>query len=112
MYMITRETAMEIAQDAYDNAGYSVINYVGHYMIWESEEGDVDYAVAINKEADENGNDQHYAIYVSTNGEDESWWEYTDTLDVTELANELMRIAYNIEEYEMKKRGLVEDIRR
>lgn len=100
---ITKEQALDIANDAMENAGYHITQYVGYYVIWEDDnDSENNYAVAINKEADENGEDRHFAIYVSL-PTDESWWEYTENLDVGELADELMRIAINIEIEEAKR---------
>lgn len=100
---ITKEKALDIANDAMENAGYPITQYVGYYVIWEDDnDSENNYAVAINKEADENGEDRHFAIYVSL-PTDEGWWEYTGNLDVSELADELMRIAINIEIEEAKR---------
>ena len=103
---INREQAHEIALDAMENAGYDITDYSGYWNVWSyyDTDDDVDYAVAINKEQDENGNDKHFAIYVSIST-DEGFWEYTDNLDVVELTEELLRIVQNIEIEEMKQRG-------
>lgn len=100
---ITKEQALDIANDAMENAGYDITQYVGYYVIWEDDnDSENNYAVAINKEANENGEDKHFGIFVSL-PTDESWWEYTENLDVDELADELMRIAVNIEIEEAKR---------
>ena len=64
--IITRERAIEIAQDAMNNAGYDIEQFVGYYVIWNADNDINDnWAVAINKEQDDNGNDRHFAIYMS-----------------------------------------------
>lgn len=101
---ITKEQALDIANEAMENAGYHITQYDGFYVIWEDDnDSENNYAVAINKEADKNGKDKHFAIYVSLST-DESWWEYTENLDVNELADKLMRIANEIEIEEEAKR--------
>ena len=98
---ITKEQALDIANDAMENAGYHITQYVGYYVIWEDDnDSENNYVVAINKEADENGKDT-FAIYVSPPS-DEGWWEYTENFDVEDLADELMRIAIDIEIEEVK----------
>ena len=105
---ITKEQANEIANAAMEEAGYDITQYAGYYEIWRDDNDDnVNYAVAINKEADENGEDRHFAIYVSMPPTEEGYWEYTDNLDVNELSEELMRIAINIEIEEAKLTGKV-----
>ena len=95
---LTKEKARWIARDAYDECvSYSITDYVGYYTIWSNDE--CDYSVAINKECDDNGNDQHYAINISCSTE-ETWWEYTNTLDVDELVDMLMQIVSDIDHYE------------
>lgn len=97
------EVLHEIAENAYENAGYGIEYYAGYHVIWESEEEpEFNYAVAINKECDDYGNDRHYAIYVNDNDDRNNFWEYTDTLDVDELAAKLSRICDAIEREEEK----------
>lgn len=104
---ITKEQAIEIANEAMEVAGYDIMSYAGYYTIWQDDnDPENNYSVAINKEADENGDDRHFAIYVSV-PTDESWWEYTSSLDVNELAYELMTIAINVEIAEEKKAGYI-----
>ena len=98
---ITKWEARDIAKVAKREAGYDITQYAGYYTIWKDDNDRfVDYAVAINKEQDENGNDQHFAIYVSHSYKEADFWEYTDTDDVEELAMKLIEIADNIEKEE------------
>ena len=106
---ITKEQANDISNAAMVEAGFNITQYAGYYEIWRDDEDEnVNYAVAINKEQDDNGNDKHFAIYVSAPLTEEGWWEYTDELNVNELSDELMRIAMDIELYEAKQKGVVD----
>ena len=99
---ITKEQANEIAQAAMEEAGYSITEYAGYFQIWKDDnDPENNYAVAINKEADENGNDKHFAIYVSIQNAD-GFWEYTDELDIEELSDTLMEIVHGIDIEEAK----------
>ena len=93
---ITRQDALEIAQEAYEDDNYDITNYTGYYVIAASEDVEDynDIAIAINK--DEDGK---YAIYISPMYEDDGCeWAFTNTLDVDELADKIMEIAYSYEE--------------
>lgn len=104
---ITKQQAMDIAKQAKERAGFGIQNFSGYFIIWEDEnDSENNYAVAINKERDDDGNDVHFCIYVSSPG-DENYYEFTDGDSVDELAEELMRIAINIEIAEMRRQGLV-----
>lgn len=101
---ITKEQANEIANAAMEDAGYDITQYAGYYEIWRDDDDiNINYAVAINKEADENGNDQHFVIYVSMPPTEYGYWEYTNNLDVDELSEKLMKIAISIEIEEAKQ---------
>lgn len=103
---VTKEQALEIAMCAAELNGYGIENNTPYFIIWEDEsDPENNFAVTINKECEEDGSDEHFAIYVSA-PEDENFWEYTDTSSVTELAEELMRIAVSIEISEMERQGL------
>ena len=98
--MITREQAMEIAQDAMENAGYDITEYAGYYPIWrDDEDPENNWAVAINKEMFDG--DSYFAVYTSSNY-DEGCWDYTDNLDINELVDVLMRFVEGIEKEMMQ----------
>ena len=102
--IITKERAIEIAQDAFENAGCSVIDYVGYYTIWKNNKKD--FAITVNKAEDEGVDGQYYAIFISSNDDEESdelecWWDFTNSLDVNELANKIIEIAYDIQKDEL-----------
>lgn len=99
--ILTKAKAMEIAQDAMENAGYDITQYVGYYEIWsDDEDPENNWAVAVNKE----DNDGHYfAVYMSS-PYDEGLWEFTSNLDVNELADLLMKLAENCDiEYKTRQ---------
>lgn len=107
---ITRDQARVIALKAKDEAGFGIQKFSGYYTIWEDErDSENNYAVAINKEQDDDGSDQHFCIYVSSPG-DENFYEFTDTLSIDELTDELMRIAINIEIAEMERQGFIANV--
>jgi len=88
--IITKEEAKVIAREAMNLRTFHVTDYTGYWQICES--GDYYWMVAVNKEQDENGGDQHFAAYfVAEDGE--NFWEYTDTLDGNELADLITRTA-------------------
>ncbi len=93
---LTKEEATNIAQEAYEYAGYDITNYVGYHQIAvdaDNEENDI--VIAINKDS---SNPQHcYAIYVNP-AVDDGYFEYTKTLDKQELAEKLMAIAQTYNE--------------
>lgn len=93
---LTKEEAADIAQEAYEYAGYDITNYVGYYQIAVDADNEANnIVIAINKDS---SNPQHcYAIYVNP-AVDEGYFEYTETLDKQELAEKLMTIAQTYSE--------------
>lgn len=93
---LTKEEAINIAEEACKYAGYGITDYVGYYQIAVDANNDEnDIVIAINKDS---SNPQHcYAIYVNP-AVDDGYFEYTKTLDKQELAEKLMTIAQTYNE--------------
>lgn len=96
--IISYKEAREIAEIAYEEAGYDITDFVGYYVIWAVNDSELDRecAIAINKTED-NGK-EFYSIYVSdSDPEDEySNWHSTNSLDTDELAEKIVEIACDI----------------
>lgn len=104
---LDKNRALQIAKVAMTIAGEDITDYAGYYCIWQDDDDpEINYAVAINKDRMDSREARCFVIYVSGPPTEEGWWEYTEHLDVEELAETLMRIAMNIEIQEMKSRGI------
>ena len=90
---ITKEEALEIAEEAEADAGYDITDYVGYYTIAEDEDADDNVDIAINKDRDEKTHTEYYAIYISPLNYFYGEWVYTQTLDVNELAEKILETA-------------------
>lgn len=91
MVILTKEDAEIIADKAEALKTCNTMDSTGYYILWQSDEDeDVDVSVDINKREDDGK--MYYAIFISHYGE-ESKWDYTETLDRSELINKLFEIA-------------------
>ncbi len=92
-YKITKKEAENIYEDAIKYSGYSVIDYVGYYCIYENEDQNI--AIAVNKSKDDFDGREYFSVYASYEPDQDGQWFFTDSLNKDELVNLILEeIAY------------------
>ena len=100
-YFINMKIIKSIANEIYRDAGYGLENNNGWYVVYDSDNNTI--AFAVNKEyEDETKPFKHFTIcFNNDDGENDNYFYYsTDTLNRRELADKLESI---IKEYEYLK---------